>query len=130
MGERELSSKREDERQLRREEREAKRREKMQRSKEVSSERRSSYLTELMKEGRMRCDEEGPTAKVTRMDGRIRIQDNITPEKRKDNKILGIVTIDRDSEEISSKNSKSEEKTNTQGEAEEKVKFSVKDSKK
>ena len=85
-GERELSSKREDERQLRREEREAKRREKMQRSKEVSSERRSSYLTELMKEGRMRCDEEGPTAKVTRMDGRIRVQDNITPEKRKDNK--------------------------------------------
>ena len=85
-GERELSSKREDERQLRREEREAKRREKMQRSKEMSCERRSSYLTELMKEGRMRCDEEGPTAKVTRMDGRIRVQDNITPEKRKDNK--------------------------------------------
>ena len=85
-GDRELSSKREDERQLRREEREAKRREKMQRSKEMSSERRSSYLTELMKEGRMRCDEEGPTARVTRMDGRIRVQDNITPEKRKDNK--------------------------------------------
>ena len=62
------------------------RREKMQRSKEMSSERRSSYLTELMKEGRMRCDEEGPTARVTRMDGRIRVQDNITPEKRKDNK--------------------------------------------
>ena len=85
-GERELSSKREDERQLRREEREAKRREKMQRSKEMSSERRSSYLTELMKEGRMRCDEEGPTARVTRMDGRIRVQDNIALEKRKDNK--------------------------------------------
>ena len=85
-GERELSSKREDERQLRREEREAKRREKLQRSKEMSSERRSSYLTELMKEGRMRCDEEGPTARATRMDGRIRVQDNITPEKRKDNK--------------------------------------------
>merc|ERR1712223_380316 len=136
-GERELSSKREDERQLRREEREAKRREKMQRSKEVSSERRSNYLTELMKEGRMRCDEEGPTARVTRMDGRIRVQGNITPEKRKDNKILGIVTIDRNSEErevqkqeISSKNNKSEEKTKTQGEVEEKVKFAVKDSKK
>merc|ERR1712039_479572 len=122
MGERELSTKREDERQLRREEREAKRREKMQRSKVASSERRSSYLTELMKEGRMRCDEEGSTGRVTRMDGRIRVQDNIIPEKRKDNKILGIVTIDRDSEErearkqkqdqeSSSKNSKSEEKT-------------------
>merc|ERR1711953_1084681 len=117
------------------------RREKIQRSKEVSSERRSSYLTELMKEGRMRCDEEGPTAKVTRMDGRIRVQDNITPEKRKDNKILGIVTIDRDSEERetrkqkqdlenSSKNSKSEEKTKAPGEVEEKEKFAVKDSKK
>merc|ERR1712012_1019211 len=136
-GERELSSKREDERQLRREEREAKRREKMQRSEEMSSERRSSYLTELMKEGRMRCDEEGPTARVTRMDGRIRVQDNITPEKRKDNKILGIVTIDRNSEErevrkqeISSKDNKSEEKTKTQGEVEERVKFAVKDSKK
>merc|ERR1712062_62240 len=84
----------------------------------------------------MRCDEEGPTAKVTRMDGRIRVQDNLTPEKRKDNKILGIVTIDRNSEErevpkqeISSKNNKSEEKTKTQGEVEEKMKFAVKDSK-
>merc|ERR1712012_407388 len=134
-GERELSSKREDERQLRREEREAKRREKMQRSKEMSSERRSSYLTELMKEGRMRCDEEGPTARVTRMDGRIRVQDNITPEKRKDNKILGIVTIDRNSEErevrkqeISSKNNQSEERTQSQ--VEEKVKFTLNDSRK
>merc|ERR1712240_499261 len=55
----------------------------------------------------------------------------------KDNKILGIVTIDRNSEErevrkqeISSKNNKSEEKTKTQGEVDEEVKFAVKDSKK
>merc|ERR1712209_367902 len=85
----------------------------------------------------MRCDEEGPTARVTRMDGRIRVQDNITPEKRKDNKILGIVTIDRNSEErevrkqeISSKKSQSEEKTKTQSEVEEKVKFTLNHSRK
>merc|ERR1712032_1010128 len=70
-------------------------------SKEVSSERSSSnYLSDLMKEGRMRCDEEGSSGKVTRMDGRLRIQDKVAADKRKENKILGIVTIDRDSEEI------------------------------
>ena len=61
------------------------RREKRQRSKEFSSER-SSYLSELMKEGRMRCDEEG-TGKVTRMDSsRIRNQDKVSADKRKDTK--------------------------------------------
>ena len=61
------------------------RREKRQRSKEFSSER-SSYLSELMKEGRMRCDEEG-TGKVMRMDSsRIRNQDKVSADKRKDTK--------------------------------------------
>merc|ERR1719239_148426 len=47
--------KEEESRQMRREEREVRRREKRQRSKEVSSERSSSsYLSDLMKEGRMR----------------------------------------------------------------------------
>ena len=80
---RERSGEREDEsRQMRREERSAKRREKRQRS----SERSSSYLSDLMKEGRMRCDEEGSSGKVTRMDGKIRIQDKVVADKRKDNK--------------------------------------------
>ena len=80
---RERSGEREEEsRQMRREERSAKRREKRQRS----SEKSSSYLSDLMKEGRMRCDEEGSSGKVTRMDGRIRIQDKVAVDKRKDNK--------------------------------------------
>ena len=84
---REKSGEREDEsRQMRREEREVRRREKRQRSKEMSSERSSSYLSDLMKEGRMRCDEEGSSGRVTRMDGRIRIQDKVAADKRKDNK--------------------------------------------
>ena len=85
---REKSGEKEEEsRQVRREEREVRRREKRQRSKEVSSERSSSsYLSDLMKEGRMRCDEEGSSGKVTRMDGRLRIQDKVAADKRKDNK--------------------------------------------
>ena len=71
---------------MRREEREVRRREKRQRSKEMSSERSSSYLSDLMKEGRMRCDEEGSSGKVTRMDGRLQIQDKVAADKRKDNK--------------------------------------------
>ena len=82
---RERSGEREDEssRQKRREERSVRRREKRQRSSERSS---SSYLSDLMKEGRMRCDEEGSTGKVTRMDGRIRIQEKVAADKRTDNK--------------------------------------------
>merc|ERR1712183_711144 len=124
---------REDEsRQMRREERSAKRREKRQRS----SERSSSYLSDLMKEGRMRCDEEGSSGKVTRMDGKIRIQDKVVAGKRKDNKILGIVTIDRDSDEImkgrDERSSVMEEgsQMDPKSEKEEKVKFTVRESKK
>merc|ERR1712192_76121 len=96
----------------------------------------SSYLSDLMKEGRMRCDEEGSSGKVTRMDGRMRIQDKVAVDKRKDSKILGIVTIDRDSEILKGKDERSSataeegSQMETKSEKEEKVKFTVKESKK
>merc|ERR1711990_1170307 len=79
---------------------------------------------------------EGSSGKVTRMDGRLRIQDKVAADKRKDNKILGIVTIDRDSEEILKGQDKRASMTEegsqleTKSEKEEKVKFTVKESKK
>merc|ERR1719234_180277 len=90
-----------------------------------------------MKEGRMRCDEEGSSGKVTRMDGRSRIQDKVAADNRKDSRILGIVTIDRDSEILNAKDERSSATAEegspmetTKSEKEEKVKFTVKESKK